>query len=118
MCRRGCRRRAGMRPLHGGHAAPYSVLHLLEGTHLNLTDALARHTELVGELFERDRVIGEPPCLEDASLAIVEHQQRLTQRPTAVVELLALRQDALLAWCLIDQPVLPFAGVALLANGG
>ena len=34
------------------------LLHLLEGAHLDLADALARHAELVGKLFERDRLVG------------------------------------------------------------
>ena len=64
-CRRGS--------FHGGDVALHRLLHLFEGAHFDLTDALARHAELVGELFQRDRLIGEPPRFEDAPFAIVEH---------------------------------------------
>jgi hypothetical protein len=39
--------------------------------HLDLTQALARHAELVGELIERDRLVGKPPRLEDAALHLM-----------------------------------------------
>ncbi len=44
----------------------YCLLHLLKGVHLDLTHALARHAELIGELIERDRFVGKPPRLEEA----------------------------------------------------
>ena len=46
-----------------------SFFHLFEGAHLDLTHALARDAELVGEFFERDRV-GQPARLEDAPFAL------------------------------------------------
>jgi len=54
----------------------YCLLHLFKGVHLDLTHALARHAELVGELMERDRLVGKPPRLEDAALARVQHRER------------------------------------------
>src|SRR5262245_58573208 len=46
-------------------------LHLLEGADLDLADALARDAELGCEILERHRLVGEPPCLEDAAFARV-----------------------------------------------
>ena len=53
-------------------AGLHRSLHLLEGAHLDLAHPLARDAELLGELFERHRVIGEAPCLEDALSAPIK----------------------------------------------
>src|SRR5215469_17534221 len=95
---------------------PYRLLHLLERAHVYLAHALARDAELVGKLRERDRVIGEPTRFEDASLAIVEHGERRGKRLAAVVEFVARDKGSLLAGSLVDQPVQPFAGIAVRAN--
>src|SRR6202035_478780 len=95
---------------------PDGFPHLLERAHLDLAHALARDAELVRQLPERDRLIGEPACLEDAPLAPVERREGLTKRLAPVAALLALEQHPLLAGRLVDQPILPFAGFALIAN--
>src|SRR6476660_4737397 len=57
---------------HRRDAVPHCVLHLLEGAHLDLTHALARDAEFLGQLHERDLFLCEPTCFEDAPLALVE----------------------------------------------
>ncbi len=42
-------------------------LHLLEGTDLDLPDALAGDAELAGQVLQRDRILGETPRLEDCA---------------------------------------------------
>src|SRR5262245_21942612 len=91
------------RLLHGG-------LHLLEGAYLDLADPLARDAELGGEVLEGRWFLGEPPRLENALLALVQGGQRARQVALAPVELLRFAEPLLLAWRLIDQPVLPLAG--------
>ena len=81
-------RRQGRRSFHRGDAVLHRLLHLLEGAHLDLARALARDAELVGELRERARVLGQAPPLEDAPLALVEHAKRIGQRLAPVIELL------------------------------
>ena len=74
-----------LRLLHGGDLGLHRLLHLLEGAHLDLADALARHAELGGEVLQRHRVVGEPAGLEDATLARIEHAHRAVQRVAAVI---------------------------------
>jgi hypothetical protein len=45
----------------------------IEGAHFDLAHTLARHAEFAGKLFERDRLVGQPPRLENTAPAIVEH---------------------------------------------
>jgi hypothetical protein len=33
----------------------------IEGAHFDLAHTLARHAEFAGKLFERDRLVGQPP---------------------------------------------------------
>src|SRR5215470_9441476 len=47
-------------------------LHLLEGAHLDLPDALPAHAELGGEILQSCRLLGQPPRLEDAFLSLVQ----------------------------------------------
>jgi hypothetical protein len=51
-------RRQGRRSLRRHDAVLHCVLHLLESAHLDLARSLARDAELVGELCERERVLG------------------------------------------------------------
>src|SRR5215467_14146485 len=81
---------------HQGDAVLHRLLHLLEGTHAYLAHALARHAELGRQILERDRVVGKPPRLEDAPLAIVEHRKRFAERLPAVVRFLVLDEPRLL----------------------
>jgi hypothetical protein len=66
-------------------AVPHRVLHFLEGAYFNLAHTLARNAELVGDLFKRDWVLGEPARFENAPFAIVEHAERRGERLAAVV---------------------------------
>ena len=100
---------AGDRDLH-------RPLHLLEGAHLDLTHALARDAELHRQILERDRVVGEPARLEDVPFALAEHSERFAKRLLAVLQLLALGQPRFLVGSLVDEPILPFAGVDVVAN--
>ena len=71
-------------------------LHLFKRADLDLAHAFARDAEFLGELLERDRIVGQPPCLEDAPFALVEHVQRFDQRLVTVVALLAVGKHAFL----------------------
>src|SRR5436190_7964715 len=106
-----CRQRR--RSFHHGDAVLHRLLHLLEGTHAYLAHALARDAELVGELLERDRLFGEPTRLEDAPLPVVERGERRGERLAAIVELPARGERRLLVGMLVDQPVLPLAGITV-----
>src|SRR5436309_14208199 len=109
-------RRQRRRSFHRGDAVLHRLLHLLEGTHAYLADALARDPELVGELLKRDRFFREPARLKDAPLPVVERGERRGERLAAVVELLARGECRLLVGMLVDQPVLPLAGLTVLAD--
>src|SRR5262245_63532745 len=91
-------------------------LHLLEGATFDLTHPLARDTEFGRKLMQGDRVVAELACLEDAPLAPVEHRERFAERLLAVYGLLALGESRFLVGTLVDQPVLPLAGIGILAH--
>src|SRR5262249_30977495 len=91
-------------------------LHLLEGATFDLTHPLARDTEFGRKLMQGDRVVAELACLEDAPLALVEHRERFAERLLAVYGLLALGESRFLVGTLVDQPVLPLAGIGILAH--
>src|SRR5215468_1903165 len=101
---------------HHSDAVLHRLLHLLEGTHAYLVHALARYAELVRELIERDRLFGESARLEDAPLPVVERGDRQGEGLTAAVELLACGECRLLVGTLVNQPVLPLAGITVLAD--
>src|SRR5690606_15328397 len=105
-----------LRGLDAGETLLDGLLHLLEGADLDLAHALAGDAELAGEILERDRVVAQAACLEDAALALVEHAERLAQRREAVAALFLGHEVRLLVVAVVDQPVLPFA-VAVLAQG-
>src|SRR5262249_52377339 len=111
-------RRQRRRTLHYSAAVLHRLLHLLEGAHLDLAHAFARHTELGRQILERDRVVGKSPRLEDAPLALVEHRKRFTERLLAVLGFLVLDEPRLLIGDFVDEPVLPFAGIAVVADRG
>src|SRR5262249_46304918 len=69
---------------HRCDAVLHRVLHLREGVPLDLAHALARDAEFLGQFHERNLFLGEPACLEDAPLALVEHGERAGQRLAAV----------------------------------
>src|SRR5258707_6339507 len=87
------------------------VLLLLEGAHLDLAHALARDTEFLGQLHERDLFLGEPARFEDAPLALVEHGERVRQRLAAVIELLPPRERRLLVRGFVPPAGLPLARI-------
>jgi len=60
----------------------------------------------------RHRIIGELACLEDAPLALAEHGERFAKRLLAVVRLSSSTSRVSLIGDFVDQPVLPFAGIA------
>src|ERR1700693_5912679 len=103
---------------HLRDAVLHCILHLREGAHLDLAYALARDAEFLGQIHERDLFLGEPAHLEDAPLALIEHGERTGQRLAADIELLARGERRLLVRGFVHQPVLPLAGIAVLADLG
>src|SRR5262249_21747984 len=99
------------RRLHVGDALDHRLLHLLDSADFDRTHALARHAELFRELLERDRLLGEAPRLEDAALAIVQDAESALQRRTAIVHFLVRDEGGLLVIALVNEPILPLAGV-------
>src|SRR5665213_1246514 len=85
-----------LRRFQRGDRGLHRLLHLLERAHLDLAHALARDAELGGEILERDRIVGEPPRLEDAAFALVQHAECADQRLVAVTAFLAVGENALL----------------------
>src|SRR3982075_3259183 len=55
---------------HRRDAVLHCILHLLEGAHLDLAHALARDAEFLGQLHERDLLLGEPTRFEDSPLVL------------------------------------------------
>ena len=66
----------GVRSFYLGNAAFHCVLHLFEGAYFDLPHPLARYAELVGEFFQRDGIVGQPPSFEDTALAPAQYGQR------------------------------------------
>ena len=100
-------------PLYGGNSMLDCLSHLFEDKHLDLPHPLARDAEFVGEHSKRDWVFGQAPRFEDPALANVEFRQGLDQRLAPIFQLFVLDQDALLAPRVINQSILPFAGIAV-----
>src|SRR5689334_19724650 len=75
----------GLRIFHMRDIALDRFLHLLEGPHFDLSHALARYAELIGELLQRDRLVSQPAGFEYAALAVVEDGERFTQRLVPVL---------------------------------
>src|SRR5262245_6363889 len=90
------------RLFHRSHLAFHGLLHLFERPHFDLSYALARDTELGCQFLERDRIVSQSSCLEDAPLAFVQNVQRRDQRLVPIVALFTLGKDAFLTWCLIN----------------
>src|SRR5262249_12094565 len=59
---------------------------------------------------------GRRTRFEDTPLAIVEHAERRGERLAAVVIFVTRGERSLLAGSFINQPILPFAGIAVLAD--
>src|SRR5262249_27554687 len=107
----GPRRAATTRRFRCRHASLDRRLHLEEGAHLDLAHALRQKAKLNSELIERRRIVGKTSRFEDKAVAVFQHGQRLVQCVPPRLLLFALRQGGLLAGTLIDQPVLPLAGI-------
>src|SRR5260370_14411115 len=101
-----------------GDVVLHRLLQLLEGDNLDLAHALQAEAEFLRQLRKRDLFLGDPARLEDAPLALVEHGERIGQRLAAVIELLARGERRLLVRGFVHQPVLPLAGIAVLADRG
>src|SRR6185312_1952189 len=99
----------GDRALHGG-------LHLSKGAAPDLPHPLPRYSEFAGEILQGHRIVRQPPRLEDATLARIEHPDGAVQRLAAMIELLVLGHDDFLVGRIVDQPVLPFAGLTVVAD--
>src|SRR5579883_2186169 len=116
----GGRRGAGERVLllHPafGDFGLHRLLQLLEGPHLDLAYPLARDAVLLAEFLERGRVILEAALDQNVALAVVQRFQRPGEQRLAAAELLAVGDQRLLAFALVDQPVLPLA-LAVGADG-
>src|SRR3982750_2080256 len=74
--------------LLAGDGALDRRLHLFKGADFDLPYAFARHAEFGGEIFQRHRLFGQTPRLEDPALTRVEHADRPIERVTAMIELL------------------------------
>ena len=94
----------------------HRLLHLLEGAHLDLADALAGDAELGGKLLQRQRLLGKPARLEHAPLARVQALQRVVQHAAALVALLGFGKRRLLVHGVVDQPVLPLAALGIVPD--
>src|SRR5260370_12813229 len=92
---------------HRRGAVLHCLLHLLEGAHLDLAHALARDTEFLGQLHERDLFLGEPTRFEGAPLALVEHGEHIGQRLAAVIAPPPPRARPLPVPGVFPPPVLP-----------
>jgi hypothetical protein len=68
--------RSVLAPLHGGNPTPDEILYFLEGAHFDLAHALVGDAELLGQVFERNGLVGEMTGLENAARAIIEHDER------------------------------------------
>src|SRR2546423_377657 len=77
------------------------LLQFLEGTHLDLADALAGDAELLREILEGGRVVLEPALDKDVPLAIGQELHRLAEEVAANAELLALAEPGLLVVALV-----------------
>src|SRR5438270_12622146 len=91
-------------------------LYLLESTDLDLPHTFARHAEFGGEVFQRHRLLGQTPRLEDAAFPRIEHADGAVQRLAAMIKFLVLGHDGFLVGRGIDQPILPFTGLAIVAD--
>src|SRR6185312_703931 len=112
-----CADRLGFRRfLHRSHTAFDRLLHFLESAHLDLAHAFARNAKFRCKIFERDWIIRQTSCFKDAPLAFIENVKRRNQCLMAIVALLALRENALLTWGIIDKPILPLAALAVVTN--
>lgn len=85
---------------------------LFEGSDLDLANALAADVEFRRKVFERHRLFGQAARLEDAAFTIVQHFHRAGQKATAIFQLVLLDEHFFLGVMVIDQPVLPLAGLA------
>jgi hypothetical protein len=65
-----------LRPLHGSNPTPDEILYFLEDANLDLPHALIGDAELLGQVFERNRLVDEMAGLENTAFAIVEHDER------------------------------------------
>src|SRR5438094_315018 len=82
-------------------------LQLFEGAHLDLAHALARDAVLLRQILEGGRVVAQTPLGQDMALTVVQMGHRLFEQVASQPELLALAEPGLLAFALIDEPVLP-----------
>jgi hypothetical protein len=84
--------------------------------HADLPHAIARDAEFVGELLERDRIIGKAARLENSGLAIVEHHER---SPSAVWRFSDCSDSARrLSWLALSSSSqsIHFAGIAAVVD--
>src|SRR5438309_11858865 len=56
------------------------LLQLLEGSHLDLSDPLARDAVLLGQILERRRVVTQTALGQDMALAVVQMGHRLFEQ--------------------------------------
>ena len=60
-------------------------LHLFKGADFDLPHAFARHTEFGSKVFQRHRLFGQAPRLEDAAFPGVEHLDGAVERLAAMI---------------------------------
>jgi hypothetical protein len=102
-----------LRGFDRGDAAFDRLLHLVEGAPLDLAHALARDPVLVGELLERDSRSFNTVSASPSALPRLP-----TPSLSAVADPLAFGEPGLLADAVVEQPILPVAGIAFLADRG
>jgi len=95
----------------------HDLLYLFEGPGFDLAHALARHTEFVGQLSKRHPVFGQAPALENPSGARFERAKRNGERVATIIQFLARGEGLLLIRGVTHEPILPFRGIAVLADG-
>src|SRR5262249_6827473 len=101
---------------HFGEAGLFRPLHPLRPAPLRLADPLARHADLPARPPARVGTTDDPPPLEDAAPAVVDPAERGPQRLAPFAHPPPPGEPRFLAGVAVAQPVLPLAGVAVLAD--
>src|SRR4030095_1376809 len=83
------------------------LLKLFKGPDLDLAYPLAADVVLDREVFERDRIIAQPPRLQDVALARREFLKRGREQRPPLLELFGFRKPGFLVQRVVGGPVTP-----------